>query len=240
MGGFSLEFLNKPYIWLDPRTKLLALFMVGFVAFQGVTNLFFEIPLFIFIFLLIINGKQIKFGLKFGIFFGLLILADIFISPLLSGLFGVVVLMLLRICRMYIPMILVFIFTVSTTTVSEFVASFEKMKISSKITIPFSVMFRFFPTIGEEWNSIRDAMAFRGIGISFAHVIRKPFKTFEYVIVPLLMSCLTIADELSAAALSRGLDHNAKRTSITKVGLHICDYFVIVISIAFIVLSLIL
>lgn len=238
MVGLSLEFLNKPLVWLDPRTKLLAMFTVGFVAFQGVP-LGLEIVLFLLAFLLIVNSRQFKLGIRFAVFFTVLILVDLFIAPLTSGVVSVIVITLLRICRMYIPIILIFIFTVNTTTVSEFVASFERMKVSSKFTIPFSVMFRFFPTLAEEYSSIKDAMVFRGIGLSFERFIKHPIKTFEYIIVPLLMSSMTIAEELSAAALSRGLDHNSKRTSVTKVGLRALDYFVMVFCIAFMIVAFI-
>ena len=238
MVEFSLEFLNKPFVWIDPRTKLLAMFAVGFIAFQGVT-FGLELLLFLFTVLLIINGKRLKIAINFTIFFTALTLIDIFISPYTSSVVNVIVITLLRMCRMYIPILIVFTFTVSTTTVSEFVASFERMKISSKVTIPFSVMFRFFPTLAEEYNSIKDAMAFRGIGLSFGRFIKNPIKTFEYIIVPLLMSSMTIAEDLSAAALSRGLDHKSKRTSVTKVGLRALDYIVIVFCIVFMIVAVI-
>ena len=238
MVGFSFEFLNKPFVWIDPRTKLLAMFAVGFISFQGVP-FGLELVLFLFTVLLLINGRRFKSAINLSAFFIVLTLIDIFISPYTSGFVNVIVITLLRMCRMYIPIVIIFIFTVSTTTVSEFVASFERMKISSKITIPFSVMFRFFPTLGEEYKSIKDAMAFRGIGLSFGRFIKNPIKTFEYIIVPLLMSSMTIAEELSAAALSRGLDHKSKRTNVTKVGLCALDYFVITFCITFMVIAFI-
>ena len=99
------------------------------------------------------------------------------------------------------------------------------------IVIPLSVMFRFIPTISEEWHSIRDAMRFRGIGISVRSVLTKPMMTLEYTMVPLLMSTATIADELAAASLSRGLDADTKRTSIEDVRLRLQDYLLILFSI---------
>ena len=49
-------------------------------------------------------------------------------------------------------------YLVSTTTVSEFVAAMERMHVPEKIVIPVSVVFRFFPTVKEEYAAIRDAM----------------------------------------------------------------------------------
>ena len=51
----------------------------------------------------------------------------------------------------------------SSTSVSEFISAMERMHVTEKITIPLSVIFRFFPTISEEYKAIRDAMKMRGI-----------------------------------------------------------------------------
>ena len=74
-------------------------------------------------------------------------------------------------------------------------------------------------------------MRFRGIGISVRSVLTKPMMTLEYTMVPLLMSTATIADELAAASLSRGLDADTKRTSIEDVRLRLQDYLLILFSI---------
>lgn len=74
-------------------------------------------------------------------------------------------------------------------------------------------------------------MHFRGIGISVRSVLTKPMMTLEYTMVPLLMSTATIADELAAASLSRGLDADTKRTSIEDVRLRLQDYLLILFSI---------
>ncbi|WP_205739245.1 ATP-binding cassette domain-containing protein [Halocella sp. SP3-1] len=57
-------------------------------------------------------------------------------------------------------------YLISTTTVSEFIASMEHMHVPQKIIIPMAVMFRFFPTIGEEARSISNAMRMRRVGFS--------------------------------------------------------------------------
>ena len=64
-------------------------------------------------------------------------------------------------------------YLVSTTTVSEFVAAMERMHIPQKIVIPVSVVFRFFPTVKEEYAAIRDAMKMRGITtpVSYTHLV---------------------------------------------------------------------
>jgi energy-coupling factor transport system permease protein len=121
----------------------------------------------------------------------------------------------------FVPCIVMGYYTMSTTRVSEFIAAMEKMCVPQSITIPMSVMFRFFPTIAEESRSIGDAMKMRGIGIrSFA---KNPAAVLEYRLVPLLMSVVKIGDELSAAALTRGLGGPAKRTNVCSIGFSAWD-----------------
>ena len=51
----------------------------------------------------------------------------------------------------------------------------------------------------------------------------------EYRIVPLMMSVVTIGNDLSAAALTRGLGNGKKRTSICKIGFHWKDFALMII-----------
>lgn len=85
--------------------------------------------------------------------------------------------------------------------------------------LALAVIFRFFPTIGEEYQAIRDAMKMRGIRFGG----KNPFLMVEYRLVPLMVSVVKIGDELSAAALTRGLGAPTKRTNVCQVGFHAQD-----------------
>lgn len=61
----------------------------------------------------------------------------------------------------------------ATTKVSEFVAAMERVRLPQRVIIPFAVVFRFFPTVLEEYRSIRDAMRLRGVGWRSGPVARK-------------------------------------------------------------------
>ncbi len=89
-----------------------------------------------------------------------------------------------------------------------------------------SVVFRFFPTVKEEYAAIRDAMKMRGIT-----TFRSPLKMLEYRIVPLMISVAKIGEELSAAALTRGLGAPQKRTNICKIGFGPLDIFFFLLAI---------
>ena len=92
-----------------------------------------------------------------------------------------------------------------------------------EVVIPMSVMFRFFPTVGEEFRDINNAMKMRGIRAGGIHAA----KMLEYRIVPLMTCSVRIGEELSAAALTRGLHSGAKRTNICCIGFHAADDFLL-------------
>ncbi len=213
-------------VHLDPRTKFLLLFTVGGVVFANISRET-EIVIFSVLSILIIFEHQYRTFLRFGGVFAIMMLVDIFVAPHLSGALGAAVLTLARIPRLLIPICLSSTLLIRTTTVSEFIAAFQKIHVSEKLIIPFSVMFRFIPTVKEEWCSISNAMRFRGIGVSALNMLTRPMETLEYVMVPLLMSTATISGELAAASLSRGLDSDIKRSCITQVKLELADYIVI-------------
>ncbi|MCC8150017.1 MAG: energy-coupling factor transporter transmembrane protein EcfT [Lachnospiraceae bacterium] len=108
--------------------------------------------------------------------------------------------------RKFLPCFILGKWILTKTEVSEFVAVMWKLKLPQTAIIPLSVIFRYFPAIKEEWTSIRAAMKMRGIHVSMEHIM-----------VPLLMSAVNVSEELSAAALCRGLDHPGIHTSLVQV-----------------------
>lgn len=119
-----------------------------------------------------------------------------------------------------VPAIATGAYAIKTTKVSEFTAAMEKMHVSEKIIIPATVIFRFLPTVQEEFRSIGDAMKLRGITLCGS----KASEMLEYRLVPMLISSVRIGEDLSAAAITRGLASGTKRTNICRVGFHFLDY----------------
>lgn len=93
------------------------------------------------------------------------------------------------------------------------------MHITEKIVIPMSVIFRFFPTISEEYQAIPDAMKMQGIRFGG----KNPFLMLEYRLVPLMVSVVKIGDELSAAALTAGLGAPLNVPNVCQIGFHVQD-----------------
>jgi energy-coupling factor transport system permease protein len=128
----------------------------------------------------------------------------------------------------FMPAMITAWYVVRTTKIGEFVSAMQKMHVPDGITISLAVVMRFFPTIKEEYASIRDAMKMRGIMLGGGNAVRM----IEYRMIPLLFSCVNIGDELSAAAITRGLGGKVKRTSVETLKMGPADYLLVALFIA--------
>ena len=107
--------------------------------------------------------------------------------------------------------------------ISDLVAALQKMHVPKGAIITLAVVFRYLPTIGDEFRYIHNTMKLRGIGLTPGNILRHPLGTMEYVLVPLIIRSMTVADELSASAMTRGLDLKTKRSSYREVRLEPFD-----------------
>ncbi|MDO4796519.1 MAG: energy-coupling factor transporter transmembrane component T [Coriobacteriales bacterium] len=202
---------------LDPRTKLFLLFTVAVFGLGGAGGaavdkvLPFVLLLPYLLLLLASKWRWAAFGL--AAYAGSALLMR-FVSPYLSGVLAFVVLGSCAILNRFLPSILMGAYLMSTTTVSEFTAAMQRMHVSEKVIIPLSVMFRFFPTVADEAASIGCAMRMRDVRLGGKNAA----KAIEYRMVPLMTCCARIGEELSAAALTRGLGGTARRTNICQIG----------------------
>ena len=113
-------------------------------------------------------------------------------------------------------------FVFATTTVSEFMAAAERVHAPQWLVIPLSVLFRFFPTLGEEARAVGSAMRMRNLRLGKAG----PVSLVEYRLVPLISCAVQIGEDLSAASLTRGLGAPVRRTNICDIGFGAADVVV--------------
>ena len=231
-GLFTADIENRGLV-LDPRTKLFVMITLVVFALGGTgsdiaavrygTTAVSILPL-----LLLMTAKQYKKAAVFGILYVIIKSAEIFIVPSITGaalsIIGLCCLIFVRL----MPGLIMGAYMLSSTTVSEFIAAMHRMHIPQQITIPLSVMFRFFPTVLEEFAAINTAMKMRDIRIGG----KNAGKFIEYRLVPLMVCSVNIGSELSAAALTRGLGTKVKRTNICKIGFHIQDIAVLLLTAA--------
>ena len=85
---------------------------------------------------------------------------------------------------------------------------------------------RFFLTAREEIRNIRDAMELKGLSLTPGNLWKKPSLLFEGFLTPLLVRSSTVAEELSAASITRGLDNPGSRTAFTRLRLTGKDFIV--------------
>lgn len=123
----------------------------------------------------------------------------------------------------FVPVFLLACWFVGSTRTGELIAALERMRAPRAVTIPLAVTMRYLPTLGLEFGCIRDTMRMRGIDCSVAGIVRRPVALLEYVMVPLLMRCVKVADELAAAAVSRGIEHEGVRSCVRDVRLRARD-----------------
>ena len=92
-------------------------------------------------------------------------------------------------------------------------------------------------TFSEEIHNIYDAMKLRGIALSWKNVFTRPMLILEAIAIPIVMRSASIAEELSASAVTRGIDNPAQRTSFIQLKVHAKDWMVLCFFlIAFVVL----
>ena len=222
---------NRKGIVLDPRTKLFMLVTITTLMFstsnEGIMNVVKPI-LSLIPFALILSERRFKTAGKYALLYVACFILERLALNVWSGMLSFMVLAVSSIMTRFAPGIMTGAYLISSTSVSEFIGAMERMHITEKIIIPLSVIFRFFPTIEEEYQAIRDAMKMRNIRFGG----RNPFLMIEYRLIPLMVSVVKISDELSAAALTRGLGAPVRRTNVCEIGFHVQDIIAIVLCLA--------
>lgn len=220
--------MKKREVKFDLRTKLMLILVVNLFLLLS-HSLVFELILVFGCLLLITIDGQAKSAFHFLVVFFIMLGVDRFLTPYMSGHFFTLVSFITVALRKFLPCFILGKWILTKTEVSEFVAVMWKLRLPQTVIIPLSVVFRYFPTIKEEWTSIRAAMKMRGIHVSLEHIM-----------VPLLMSAVNVSEELSAAALCRGLDNPDTHTSLVRVRFHNTDVCVWIITCVLAVTALVL
>lgn len=211
-------------LYLDPRTKVLVMLVLATLIFFVHKNLILNsILVFIPIFLLI-SDKRYRPAFIYGGLFVIAIFVKIYggkfeFPYLISMILGLVVELIFR----FFPVFMFGYYIIKSTKPNEFISAMNLWHVPEAFIIPVSVVFRFVPTLAEENKSISNAMRMREIRFGTKKFLKNPSMILEYRLVPLMMSVAKIGEELSAAALSRGLGGLKKRTCIVELRFGIWD-----------------
>ena len=223
-------------LYLDPRTKLVLILCCIFTIPMTISSMCAMVIFFIIAILLMLLGK-VKSSIKFLLVYVFLGILPLYIITDTSGALKVLLTSTSSLVLLFSPILISLYTLAATSSISDIIASLQKIKLSDTVIIPFAVFCRFVPTLKEQWISIRSAMKFRNIGVSFWNTLKNPMLNLEYVLIPLMMSTVVIAEELAAASISRGLAKGVKRVPLREAKFHTVDYIVCIIMIIIVVIT---
>ena len=220
---------KRAILVLDPRTKIFLVLAMG-ASITILVPIYVEILSAALLAFLFVMNRQVKSAIKLMTVF--LCLAGLTYLPQdIPGVTSIVMPIGFIVRRFMMP-IVAGNYLISSTPVGLLMNALEKLKLPFSVVITIAVMFRFFPTLKEEYGHIKNAMKMRGIGLNAVNVISRPILTLEYMMVPLLSSASRIGDELAAAGHTKGVDAPAKKVRYKTSRFTAADAFIFLYIIA--------
>lgn len=174
---------------------------VWFIAMMGVSVLW-----------LLLRGRVAQ-GLKFAAAYAALTT----LSQLMLGVRGLETLWMFANIGRHMLIPIAYASGISNTPTGTLLAVFAKLRLPKAFGISTVVLLRYVPTISYELRAIRSSLKFRGSGVGFWHTLAHLPSNFERTLVPMLMRTTRIAEELSAAAMVRGVRLNNAVESYEEV-----------------------
>lgn len=223
-------------IHLDIRTKVAILLVVGIGTYLS-QSLWFEAAAMV-----CIGVLQLSFGRKYFskvlfLLYVVFLLLQLLLLPLLPEMLATILSIPIVLFRKSFPTLLVLVLIVKTTKVSELIATMDKMRTPKAATVTIAVTIRYFPAIVEEWGYIRDAMRLRPVTSKRHNPFKRIAAYTECCLVPLLISASKTADELAAAAITRGIEAPGQRTCRGYHSLEATDFVMFGVCAVFLALA---
>lgn len=202
---------------LDPRTKLLLL-AAGNASVMLAPSLVYEMATAACILAFGLASGVYRFTLKMALLYLLLVLVQTLGPVYLPEAAALFVVTFAVFLRKIFPCAMLGGVLIATTRVNEFMTAMNKLRLPRTLIVPLAVTLRYFPAAHEEWMHIREAMAMRGVSSSVWGFLRHPARTAECLLVPMMITASRMAEEMSAAAVTRGIDNPAPRTCMQQLG----------------------
>lgn len=203
---------------IDPRTGLILLVLANIIAFTQ-ESLAVEFGWIAMLGLLTMLCGRICAGMKWEAAFLVLYIVQWYILPVSPEIIATSFSIFLNYARRMFPCLMV-----KTISLRRFIVGLRKLRVPQKLIIPISVTLRYFPAIKEETGYIRDAMRLRDV---------RGLEKIEALVVPLMVSATETAEELSAAAVTRGIENPAQKTSVIKLHMGILDWATLAVASGF-------
>lgn len=201
--------------FLDPRTGLLLLLLANIVAFVQ-ESVWLEAGWIVFLCVVMVicgcGGAAVKWMLAFIFLYGL----QAWLLPVSPKMVATSFSIFANYSRRMFPCLMVGMLMIKRTPLRHLIVGLRKLHVPQKLIVSISVTLRYFPAIREEIEHIRDAMKLRNI---------RGLKKVECMVVPLMISATGTAEELSAAAVTRGIENPAPKTSVVELRFQPLDRF---------------
>lgn len=193
-------------IHFDVRTKVMLLLVVGICTFI-VNTLPFEAGIVLFISVLqLLAGREILCK-SFLLCYLAFVAVQLFVLPVLPDTIAMILSVPVVSFRKMFPCMMAILFLIKTTKVNEAISTMNKMHLPKAVAVTFAVTLRYIPVLGEELHRIRDAMKIRELSVRNLGIMRGIAKMAECYLVPVLISATKTAENLSAAAITRGIEN---------------------------------
>ena len=207
---------------IDVRVRILVMIPVSVSALMLKTETALLMCLaFLWIWLLPFGcfGKALRCSSAYGILYVLMLLMKN------TDMSGNLPLLTVYIRRLMLPVMAAAPIVKAPT--GSLIAALNKMKIPRAATLSLTVLFRFMPTLAEEYRHIRESQKIRGISM-FHH----PVMTAECILVPMLIRTSKVADELSASVQVRGMMLGGAYSSYRKTEAGVRDIALMILGTA--------
>jgi energy-coupling factor transport system permease protein len=218
--------MSRAWFQLDPRTTLLTVVLLNVVMFSAAFTgsdwwarlIFMVIPA-----VLAVGAGRVGPALVYAVVAGSAFAAESLTWASGLGNVDLAVGGLASLCARLVPGLFMCYVAVVSIRVAELMASLEALRLPRYVVIPAAVILRFLPTLVEESRSVQGAM--RARGLAWGRV--GPLSWFEYRGVPLIVSTVRSGEDLSQAALTRGLGRPIRATRLARIGLRLPDVLVL-------------
>ena len=206
-------------IKFNPLTLVILNILFPVVIFLG-KGIIYEIVCMLISIVVLAIYRRYSQILKFIISYVFLSLVAYIISTckitLITDLFGTLVYIFLRM----IPVMMIAYILVKDIKSNELLSSFEQIHLPKELMLSITVALRFFPTYKLEIKMIRESLKMRNIQVKLS----EPLKFLEYWIVPVLMRINLISEEMTATAMTKGVESPNKRTSFYNTKMKKVDF----------------
>ena len=198
---------------LDPRTVLSIVFI--FISLGLAVNK----PLSSHILLLacdvyLLTSKAYRECVLYSMIYAIIVGLMIYIHHIPNTTLVLTIISISYFVQKFVIAIMMIEFLKRNTSMPYIISAMQTMKFPNVIAIPFIVMYRYIPTLKEDYGHLKDSLKLRGISTSGVQFFIHPIRSLEFMIVPILFRSIRVAEELSTSVLLRGIENYKNRTNI--------------------------